>query len=880
MDAARWARMQALFYDALDLPASERLTFLEAACGDDPSLVSDVLTLLEEDAREASLLDQDLARTAHTILSGAVLLPQRIGPYRIRKLLGEGGMGVVYLAEREDLQSLAAIKFLRDASLSQDRRARFAREEQTLAQLNNPSIARLYDANVLPDGTPYFIMEYVEGVPLTTFCTTNKHSIPERLRLFRAVCEAVQYAHRQAVIHRDLKPSNILVTGEGQIKLLDFGIAKKLDELDEPAHQTYTGLRFMTPAYAAPEQIQGEPVGVYTDVYTLGVILYELLTDRLPFDVSGRTPGQIETLILEQEPEKPSVLAGQAADVSLRCSFDKRAWKDLDVLCLTAMHKDPQRRYPTVEALIRDLENFLHEKPLEARPDTLAYRTGKFLRRNRNSVTGAVLVTTLIAALILFYTVQLTTARDAAIAEAARTQRIQQFMLGLFEGDSDTGPSDTLRVRTLIDRGIREARVLDGEPAIQAELYQTLSGIYQKLGQLDRADSLLRMAFDQRRALYGLDHPDVAASQVAMGLLRLDQSALDEAERLTREGLETIRRHLPPEHPSVSRALTALGQVLQGRGDYPGAIEVLEEAIRLQTARGARSPQLSETLNELANTHFYAGNLAASDSLNRLVLAIDRELYGRRHPHVANALVNLGAAQFQRGAYREAEQLYRQALEIKLPYFGPDHFETAATLILLGQTLAFQKRYEEALEVLRPALAVRERVYGPEHPRVASVLNELGTVALGQGDLSTARSYYSRMVSIYRNAYDDRHYLIALALANLGGVYLTEEDYEQAEPLYREAIGRFTETLGENHVQTAIAQIKLGRILLRQGHHDEAEHHLLAGYESLSAQTVPSVSWLRTAREDLIAIYEATDRPTLAARFRAELETTAAQLSP
>src|SRR6266704_2435498 len=292
MDATRWERIQALFHEVADLPGLAQRAFLEVECRDDPALVADVLGLLEEDARGDSLLDRDVAHVAGQVLEQRIppaLLDQDFGPYRMKRVLGEGGMGVVYLAERADLGSVAAIKILLDAWLSPDRRERFASEQRTLAQLNHPSIARLYDADTLPDGTPWFAMEYVEGVPLTEYCSRRQSPIEERLKLVRSVCEAVQYAHSHAVIHRDLKPSNILVQPDGMVKLLDFGIAKQLDPRDTPQDQTRTGLSLMTPAYAAPEQIRGEYVGIYTDVYALGVMLYELLTGRLPFDLSKRT---------------------------------------------------------------------------------------------------------------------------------------------------------------------------------------------------------------------------------------------------------------------------------------------------------------------------------------------------------------------------------------------------------------------------------------------------------------------------------------------------------------------------------------------------------------------------------------------------------------
>jgi serine/threonine-protein kinase len=873
LDARRWARAQTLFHEALELPEEGRRAFLERMCRDDPELVDEVLALIDEDGRTGQrILERDVGALAGEVLDGSVPHLYQVGPYTVQGVLGRGGMGVVYLARRDDLGSLAAIKVLRDASLSPARRARFAHEQRTLAQLVHPAIARLYDADTLPDGTPYFVMEYVEGVPLTDYCREREAGLEERLRLFRAVCEAVQAAHGQAVVHRDLKPSNVLVMADGSPRLLDFGIAKQLEDLESAANPTETALRLMTPAYAAPEQVLGLPVGTYTDIYALGVILYELLTGRLPFDLSRRTPGEAEAMLVRQEPVRPSEVAraGGAADGAAPV-VTRGAWADLDVLCLTAMHKDPERRYRTVDALVRDLDHFLRREPLEARPDSVAYRMRKLVRRRWRALGAAAAVSATLIGLVGFYTGRLARARDEALAESARAQRIQRFTLNLFQGgDAAVGPADSLRVVTLLDRGVQEARVLDAEPEIQAELYQTLGSIYQQLGDLERADSLLRTALDQRRSLFGAEHPDVAESLVALGLLRMDQAELDEAEDHVRRGYEQTRRRFPPDHPSVLAALTALGTVLEERGRYDEAAAVLDSAVSALAGRGP-SPELSASLGELANTHFYAGNLVVSDSLNRLLLDMDRELYGERHPSVGDGLINLGAIRFQLGEYVAAEELYRRALDILVAYYGLDHPETASNLTMLGRALVYQERADEAVGHLNRALAIQERIYGPMHPTVASTLNDLGVAALQTGDLETAERHYRRMIDVYQAVYAGEHWLYALATANLASVYLSGERYGEAEGLFRRAIDLFSETLSPEHQHTAIARLKLGRVLARQQRWAEAEAALTAGYASLSAQTSPSVSWLRSARGDLVAVYDALGDTARAGRMRAEV---------
>jgi serine/threonine-protein kinase len=554
----------------------------------------------------------------------------------------------------------------------------------------------------------------------------------------------------------------------------------------------------------------------------------------------------------------------------------RREWADLDVLCLTAMHKDPARRYRTVEALIRDIDHFLANQPLEARPDTAAYRLGKFVRRNRGPVAAAALGLAVVVGLVVFYTVRLTVARNAALAEAARTQRVLGFTTGLFEGgDKEAGPADSLRVLTLVDRGLQEARSLSAEPAVQAELYETLGGIYRKLGNLARADTLLRAALEQRRRIFGPGTAEVTGSLVSLGLLRVDQANFEEAERLIREGLESGAARLPPGHPAMARATLALGLVLQERGKYADAVPVSREAVRLYTTPGgAATRELSASLGQLADDHFYLGELDASDSVNRILLAMNRKLYGERHPRVADILINLGAAQQDRGRYEEAERLDRQALEIIRRFYGEEHFQTADALTKVARALVFQNKFEEGVPMLRRALAIRERVFGPVHPMVASTLNELGNMAMRQDHPEEAAPYFRRMLDIYRAVYGEKHYLIGIAESNLAGSYMARKRYPEAEALFRQAIAMFTETQSAGHSNTGIARIKLGRALLRQQRYPEAVVETLAGYDILRRQMAPGVTWLVNARKDLVEAYDSLGRPDQAARLRAELADT------
>ncbi len=871
MDAERWERIQSLFHDASRLPTGEQRAFVEASCASNPGLADTVMAMLEEDRGDGPV-DGGMAELAGRLLVEPEVpsnpAGQQIGPYRTERVIGEGGMGTVFLASRPDLGTAAAIKVLRGGWISPERRRRFAAEQRMLAGLNHPSIARLMDADTLADGTPYFVMEYVEGVPLDAYFAAGNDSVEERLRVFRAVCEAVRFAHQHAVIHRDLKPSNILVTGDGAVKLLDFGIAKHISESEMGADQTRTGLRMLTPAYASPEQIRGEHAGIHTDVYSLGVILYQVLTGRLPHDVSKLTPAEALSAITGRTPVRPSLVAARVRQQEGR-DPGEAAWTDLDVLCLKAMHRDASQRYASVEALIRDIDHYLRREPLEARPDTLGYRLGKFVRRRRSEVAAAAVVALALASLVGYFLARLASERNVALAAAARTERVQRFMLNLFDGgDPDAGPSKDLLVSTLIDRGAREARMLDEDRAVQAELYQTLGGIYQKLGRLEQAESLLNLALERRR---GASAEGEAESLVSLGLLRVDQARLDEAERLISDGLKRSQRELPQGHPAIAAATDALGRVLEEKGKYGEAIPVLEEAVRLRQGRDSAPADLAASLYELSNAHFYAGHYKEAEMLTLRVLDMNKGIYGAEHPRVAECLVNLGAIQQDLGHYAEAEKYHRQGLKITQAFFGRNHHRTASGMTMVARALVFQERFAEAVDMLRQSLAIQESVFGPVHPRVASALNELGNSALKLQRHDEAKASFRRVIGIYKQVYGEKHYLLGIGTSNLGSAYMAAKQWREAELLFREAAAMFEATQGPEHLNTAIARIKLGRTLLRQGRASDAVDATLAGYRILGRQANPAVSWLQSARTDLAEAYSAMGQPEKAEPFRKEL---------
>lgn len=877
LDAGEWNRRQRIFQEALGLPTEDRRAYVSAACEGDSEAEAEILALLREDSAGSSFLERGVAGAAEALFAA---IPQQIGPYRILRRLAQGGMGVVYLAERaEDFNRRVAIKLLPvlpDAELTPERRQRFLQERQNLALFNHPLICHLLDGGVLDDGTPYLVMEYLDGVPLTIYCEEKGLGLEARLRCFRDVCVAVQHAHRHLLIHRDIKPENILAVagdeeGRPAIKLLDFGIAKQLGATGE-SQLTATGRGPMTPAYASPEQLSGDPLDVTTDIYSLGLVLYRLLTGTLPFDFSDLGPAEAAERIRSRQPEPPGRrVRGRAGAPSFVSSVGARDWADLDVLCLKALESEPGRRFPNVEAFLRDLDHFLDGEPLKARPAGTMYRLGKFVRRNRGPVAAAILLAGFGVGLSAFYTYRLAKARDAAVAEAASAQRIRRFVLGLFESeDPDLPGRRDFTVGMLMERGVREAQGLRSDPAVQAELFQIWGEAYRRMARFDRSRALLEEALKRRRRVFGDRDPKVGDSLRALSLLHADQDDLEEAERLIREALARVQTGVSRQHPAYAETLGALGIVLRSQGRYQAAIEQLGEAVRLQEESGDVGGLIS-TLGTLAGAHWYLGDYREADHLNRRRLALIEGHLGTNHPAYAETLSNLGASRQQLGFAKEAEGFYRRALRINEAYHGREHPSVATNLSLLGQLLNSQGRHEEARRCLEEALDLKERIFGPNHTDVARTLSHLADFHLSRRtpkDLAVAEAYFNRELAIYRATFRRPHAWIATAISNLATVAFRRGQLDLAETRQREALAAYKRLLQPNHMDVAIAQIKLGQILAERRRYAEALEPLLEAHRILVAQANPSMSWVTSVKAEIASVYEALGDSARAAEFR------------
>ncbi len=836
----RWARVQTLFEQALGRPPDERSAWLRAVCGDDPEVYREVESLLEGDENQHTLFDGRVADLFAPAELDAALAPrpgERVGPWILGERIGAGGMGAVYRAERaDDFEQTAAIKRIKPGMDSEAVLARFRAERQILARLDHPGVARLLGGGLDLEGRPYFAMELVEGEPLTAHCDRLGLSVDDRLVLFARVCEAVAYAHRQLVVHRDLKPSNVFVTEtpDGpRVKLLDFGIAKVLSEDGADARLTQTGHRLLTPASAAPEQIRGEPPTTATDVYALGGLLYYLLCGAPPLG-PGLSLLEVERAVLEAEPGRPSArVTPEAARLrgTTEAALVRRLRGDLDTICLTALRKEPERRYGSAAELLADVRRHRADLPVEARPATTRYRLGRFVRRHRAGVLGTAAAVLAIVALASFYTVRLAAERDRAETEAATSAQTVEFLQDLFEGaDPDASRGLALTAAELLAEGGRRIRSdLAGQPAVQAAMHLTIGKVYQDLGAYDSSRVHLERSVAMRSRLG--DPLATAESQTALAFLLRRTGEAEPSVALHRAALAARRSALPPDDPLIAEALASIGASLHDLSRFDEAEAAYREAVAILEGSAHREVY-AQSLDNLAGLLYDRGRFEESLALGDRGLAIKEEVYGPVHTAVAVALSGQAVALHDLGRLEEAGAAYRRAIEIDRELLGGDHPDYAIDLNNYGTLLYDLRDYDEAEAMFDEALAVKRAALAPGHPQVATTLKSLGFLYTDMGRTEDAVRNFREAIAIRRAVYGDEHMGVAEATGGLARLYTKAGDHARAEPLYRETVATLSAVLGPESLYALLYRVRHADALHQLGRDREAE--------ALFAQAVPA----------------------------------------
>ena len=890
MKPERWDRIGEIFHGALERPEPERVRFVAAGCAGDGELRAEVMALLA--AHRAGPLDELEAAVPDQIRRALPSEPApgtRIGPYRLVERLGDGGMGVVYLARRDDpeFDQRVALKLLRGSLDASELIGRFLTERRILARLEHPNITRLLDGGVTRQGVPYFVMEHVDGQPIHRYCDAERLTVRERVALFLGVCDAMQYAHRHLIVHRDVKPSNILVTRGRTVKVLDFGIARLLDEQEAARGVTRTGQRWMTPEYASPEQVRGDPVTTTSDVYAMGVVLYQLLTGRRPYDIEGRSRHEIERAVLESEPSRPSAAVSQPTDADRAAPEQVGASRrtpaarlrrqlagDLDTIVLKALHKEPDRRYASAGELADDLRRHLAGLPVRARPDTLRYRLGKFVRRHRAGVAASLLVTMALAGGAAGTASQARRAaveRDRARREAAKAMETFAFQRSLFEASlPGQRLGETLSADRILDRSWERLRgdgKLAGQPAVRAALLDVVSGVYRRLGRYPEARATGEEALGIRRDVLKREDADLAESLSNLGVLAYEEGRTDEAEALFRDALELRRREPGPKDQKVASALNNLAAARLQRGDLDSAERLLREAIGvLRRLPGGPDEDLAPKLDGLAIVLQRQGRLEAADTLLRESLELRRAALPGEHPNVARSLNKVATNLIRQGKPAVAEPYMRKALRIWRKVLGK-HPDVARALNNLASALEAQGKLGEAEPLYREALTMKRSVLG-DHFSTAHTAANLGLLLQKRGDYGAAEEHLRESLRIRRAVLGENHPDLARALHNLAALYREQGECGGAEPLVREALEIRTAALPMGQLETLESQGLLGECLAALDRFAEAEVLLLAAWTAMRERTGPEYEPETVALQRLVKLYQEWGKAEEAARYR------------
>jgi eukaryotic-like serine/threonine-protein kinase len=893
---ARWQQIQSLFVQAADMGSADGAAYLDKCCGDDTELRLSVTSLLDLDRRREDPFLDAIGAAAESLLEDHRdrLIGTRVGPYRVVSILGHGGMSTVYRGERDDsqYQQTVAIKVLQHAALHPRLRSRLHSERHILATLDHASIARLIDSGDLEDGTPYLVMEHVDGESIDAYCDSRTLFIRERTELFIAVCAAVHYAHRNLVVHRDIKASNILVTHDGTPKLLDFGIAKLLapESLSHTLPVTRLQERILTPENAAPEQVLGRPITTATDIYALGVLLYQLLTGRSPYRLLSYSQLQLERAICMDDPVRPSQmvvskLKGETDADRSRIS-DRRGLSpqrlrarlsgDLDAIIAMAMRKEPDRRYASVEALADDLQRHLAGQPVRARQGDWRYNSAKFLRRNLFVVVGAAAVfagLVVIAGMTLWQNHRIGLARDASAQERDRAQQVSAFLVDVFsQADPFNAQGREATAKDLLDRG---AEKISGntnlQPEVRAQLLESIGLAYRRQGLNERAIPLFEQAVAIRRVARPVDNSNLAAALADLARALADAGHLVSAEGYIQQAIALSQNSASPSSIETADILVQYGHfLLNAKSDPERAGKQFSDALAIyRSDPGDQHLAIASTLSALASAAVWSGNYMQGEQYQREALNIFRATVSRNHPDHAVALASLGYILRERGKYSEADQALNEALEIERSVFGPDNQRTASIEADLGTLYQREGDPVRAMALTKDALRITTNRLGAGHYLTGYYLDSLADLYLKANDLDAAEASARQALAVYAQALPARHLFVAGTRQVLGEVLLRRGQLAPAEAEVRAALDIDLALAGSDNWRTARTEASLGWILIAEDKASEGEPMLLAAQRKLLTTLGPQHPEVVQATTRLSDYYHAHHRDADAARLLA-----------
>jgi serine/threonine protein kinase/tetratricopeptide (TPR) repeat protein len=891
----RWQQIQSLFEQLADMDGPGRSAHLDKSCGDDLDLRISVESLLSLDgAREDALLNA-VGAAAESLLDDHRdrLIGTRIGPYRVVSILGHGGMSTVYRGERDDSQyhQTVAIKVLQHASVHPRLRSRLHSERHILATLDNPSIARLIDSGDLEDGTPYLVMEFVDGEAIDVYCDARTLFVRERIELFIAVCGAVQYAHRNLIVHRDIKASNIFVTDEGAPKLLDFGIAKLLapESLSHTLPVTRLQERILTPENAAPEQVLGRPITTATDTYALGVLLYLLLTGRSPYRLLSYSQLQLERAICMDDPTRPSQMVvaklNGETDIDRSRISDRRGLSpqrlrarlsgDLDAIVSMAMRKEPDKRYPSVEALADDLRRHLMGQPVQARQGDRRYNAVKFLRRNLLAVVSAAAVflgLVLIAGVTLWQNHRIGLARDATAEERDRAQQVSAFMVDVFsKADPFNAQGISSTAQELLDRGAEKIKGnANLQPEVRAQLLESIGLAYRRQGLYERAIPLFEQAVVIRRSANPTDRRNLAAALANLAQALTDAGSFGSAEAYIQQALSLSQAGDGPPTAATADILFQYGHfLLNAKSDPERASKLFSEALAIyRRVPGDQHLSIALTLCSLAAPAMWAGDFVVAEQYQREGLNLLRSTVSRNYPDYAASLEGLGYILTQRGKYAEAEQTLDEALQIERGDFGADNQRIAAIEANLGEIYQRQGDPARAMKLTQDALRITIDRMTRNHYMAGYYLDAVGNLYLNADNLGAAESNARQALAIYAQALPARHLYVAATRHLMGEILLRRGQFPAAEIELRAALDIDLSLAGAGNWRSARTQASLGWLLIAEDRAAEGEPLLIAAQKQLLTTLGPQHPAVVQATTRLSQYYRSHHRDADAVKLR------------
>ncbi|MGA7524463.1 MAG: serine/threonine-protein kinase [Acidobacteriaceae bacterium] len=803
-----WKLVKELFDAALDEEPARRLSFLQQRCSD-ANVRAEVERLLAEHEEAGEFLS---APAIGEPTPDEVLAPpkRKIDSYDLLELIGEGGMGEVWLAEqKEPVRRRVAIKLIKAGMDTREVVARFESERQALALMDHPAIAKVFDAGSTAEGRPYFVMEYVAGTPITTYCDRHKLTTRRRLELFVQVCEGVQHAHQKAIIHRDLKPSNILVTeidGKPMPRIIDFGLAKATAQrLTDASIYTRVGAVLGTIDYMSPEQADsgGEDIDTRTDVYSLGVVLYQLLAGALPLDLKKLAQEEMLRRLREQDVLRPSSrILTQGGDSAITAqnrgtdpsSLMRQLRGDPDAVSLKALEKDRKRRYGSPSELAEDIGRYLRNEPVSAHVPSAGYRAGKYIRRHRLGVAISAAAVLLLAGAAITEAIQLrriTQERDHANRERERADRVTQFMTSMFKvSNPSESRGKTITAREILDKASSDIGTsLTKDPELQAEMLHVMGDVYDNLGLYPRAQSLQTQSMEIRQRVLGPAHPETLESKNSLANVLAQEGHYAEAEKLNRENLDLRRRVLGPEHSDTLRSMNDLAIDLKEEGHYAEAEKLDRQTLDLRRRiLGPEDPDTLGSMNDLANDLSDEGHYAEAEKLYREALDIDRRVLGPEHPRTLGSMNDLAMNLKEEGNYAEAEKLYREALDIDRRVLGPEHPDTLYTMDNLANDLSDEGHYAEAEKLYREELEVDRRVFGPEYRETLNAMGNLAMLMTQEGHYSEAEKLNRETLDIERRVLGPEHPYTAVVAYNLACILGHENRRSEALSVLQQAL--------------------------------------------------------------------------------------------